>query len=525
MVKTLFIDAAGAHVNYGTSYSDIDEFFMLERAHAATFFMAKTKIQFSYLIDYCLRYNEKCNIKAADSNGNIYSLTIGKLNFRSIDYIFNKPFSRLCKEFNIEHSAKGIEELVNMIEEAGQPFSFINKEYITISKLAALHLQTYLPKNYFNYRYPMVIERWCDWCKTNRIYRGGINCLNENFKGKEIRNLYKYDKNSYFAYVMKYGNMPIGHKYLKQGKPDTNKDVLVHVRLTGRARFKGVYPYKNATGDAMEMMLKYEDWLWIDELEAYKNYYDFSAIDYIEYYEWLWNKPEERFGLFVDEFFELKRTSKGVKRYFVKRILNGAYGKLGQSPVKSNFKIDDKGSLVKTNKMHTNYEDKYNVFVASKITALARAWLLNDIYAATDKRPDLYFVYCDTDSIMMLKPMKTTGDKLGDYKDEGPEEGAPWPYAKFLGCKCYILYDGANYECHAAGVNREALEREINALDWNGACAKFNYGQTFTVPTIVNENGIKSIKLLPKVLKNLEDFEIYEDVWNPVYGAYEQRSN
>lgn len=517
-MNTLWIDEYGVESNVGAPYGNIDVFFMLEGNRKATYFMAQTKMQFSYIIDYCKRHNVKCNVKA--SNGTeIFSLSVGPCNFRSVDYVFNKPFMKLVKEFKLDYGAKGVEQLVELIEKASAPYSFIGKEYLTISKLAMLNLEEYAPKDYINWRYPCSTETLYKFIKDNDIYRGGINFLNENFKNKELNGIYKYDKNSYFAYIMKHGNLPVGHRYLKKGKPEKLQDVLVHVRLTGGARFEGIYPYKNRVGSVVQFFLEEEIWIWADELKALMNYYDFIEIDYIEYYEWLWNKPDEQFGKFVDHFFEQKKTSTGVRRYFVKRILNGAYGKLGQSPIRSNFKIKD-GKLVQT-KEYNNYNEKYSVVVASKITALARAWLLNDIYAATDGRPDLYFVYCDTDSMMLLKPIQNTGDDLGDYKDEGPEPGKPWAKAKYLGCKCYMLYDGAHYECHAAGVNKEALEREVSKLDWNDAMRKFTYGETFYVPTLVTENGIKITALLAKKLKNLNDFEIDETTWNSTYGVYE----
>lgn len=521
-ISTLWIAADGKVYDNESMmpYSSIDELYMLE-SRSRTYYMASTKLQFSYLLDYGKRTNTKITIKAADANGNIYSMYVGRFQFRSVDYIFNKPYSTLIKEFELRPAAYGVEDLVNMIEEAGQPFSFINKDYLTISKLAILQLQEYMPIEYFHSRYPIVAEQaYRKEEHDKKFYRGGINFLNERFKGQELTDIYKYDKNSYFAYVMKYGNMPIGHKYLRQGQPDTDNDVLVHVRLTGSAKFPGIYPYKDKLGNAMEQMIDYDEWIWIDELRAYEKFYDFCRIEYIEYYKWMWNKPEERFGMFVDDFFELKKQATGVKRYFVKRILNGAYGKLGQSPMRSNFKIDERGELFTNDKTHISYQEKYNIYVASKITALARAWLLNDIYEATHGRPDLYFVYCDTDSMMLRLPLRHTGDGLGEYKDEGPGDGKPWPHAKFLGCKCYMLYDGTNYECHAAGVNRTALEREIAALDWNAACRKFSYGETFMIPLLVKKNGVKVMEKRPRVLKSIEEFDETDATWDPVAGLY-----
>lgn len=143
---------------------------------------------------------------------------------------------------------------------------------------------------------------------------------------------------------------------------------------------------------------------------------------------------ESPFASFIGEVYGIKQKAKGALRNFAKLVLNGAYGKFGQSPITSSLKvfgdedemrkyaIANPGKLTPIGKgvsagqiknyrwpAHTNYA------LASYITAGARIALHKYLIAST--RP----AYCDSDSIHCAKdgiPTEFVHPNLGGLKVE-----------------------------------------------------------------------------------------------------------
>ena len=501
------------------SYFSLGNFFdAMRRYHVEKVFMADTQLQFSYLLDYA-KHNGLQVKKLIQNKGNIYAFILNGIKFVSCDNIYNSPFDLLCEEFQLgKPSGNAIRKLVGHIEDLGEgKFSFVDGEYYTIGGLAWLWLtkgfcgnQSDIMGAKYNNHFHM--KQW-DFFKENDIYRGGICLLNERYRGRDVHNLYKYDVNSFFLYVMATGNMPVGKYFRKEGKPTQLKDVVVHVRITGITRFPGI-----ATIPCgrlyFENVVAQELWLWGDELEELMIWNDLS-IEWLEYLEWEWNEPDAEFRKFACHFFPQKKDANGIRRRGVKLIINNSYGKWGQSPVQHTYSLNDAGEW-KQSKEFINYKlGVRSLAVASKITALSRTELLRRIRKATNNRPDLYFVYGDTDSMILTQPIEETdiGDGLGMWKFEGWfEKGV------FLGKKCYLLYDGEEYEAHACGVNRRTLQQALLGKNWEEAREMFDYDKEFMCPVVVRGNGGKYRTMAPRIISR--GFE--KSNFNPIYGTYEQ---
>lgn len=484
-------------------------------------FMADTQIQFSYILDYAKKNDIKI-YKMIQHNGLIYSFFINGIRFISCDNIYNAPFDILCDEFNLgKPSGKAVYQLVNYIEALGEKkFSFRNGDYLTIGGLSWKWLTKGFCGNHTDimgakYNNHFNMKQW-EFFRQNNIYKGGLCLINDNFRGEDAKGLYKYDVNSFFLWVMTTCNMPIGKYYRHCGKPDTLKDKVVCVRLTGTTKYPGIATLPGSLGFCYESIINEVVWLWGEELEELMEWNDLE-VKYLEYLQWHWNEPDEEFRKFAFHFFPQKKVADGIRRRGVKLIINNSYGKWGQNPIQHTYSLS--GGEWKESKQYIDYKNGVrSLAVASRITAMARTELLRRIRKATNNQPDKYFVYGDTDSMILTIPLEETdiGDGLGMWKFEGWfEKGV------FLGKKCYLLYDGEEYEAHACGVNRGTLQQALLGKSWEEAREIFDYDKEFMCPAIVSGKGGKYRTLVPRKLSRG-----YEPSnFNIISGCYEQGGN
>lgn len=499
------------------SWFSIDSFIKAMASRKITkVFMADTQVQFSFLLEYAKSVNKPIN-KLIRHSGNTYSFILDGIRFVSCDFIYNVPFAALCQEFELgKPGGAAINKLVLAIEDLGEgKFSFIDGDYMTIGSLAWKWLSQGFCGNatdIFGAKYNNHFNM-ADWefFKKHRIYRGGLCLINTNYQAKDVEGLYKYDKNSFFLWVMTTGNMPGGRYTQKTGKPSQLADKLIHIRCRSAiTRFPGLAAYTLGTAPAQDFFDE-DMWIWGNELEELLHWYDMD-IEWLGYLEWSWNKPEEEFRKFACHFFPLKSTATGIRRRGVKLIINNSYGKWGENPRRTYFTI--KNGEEKETQPFINYRSGVrSLAVASKITSLARTELLRSIREACGGHPEKYFVYGDTDSMILTVPLAANeiGNGLGKFKFEGK-----WEKGVFLGKKCYLLYDKGKYEAHACGVNRGTLQQAVMGKTWEEARQMFDYDKTFMCPTVVCGKGGNYRVMRPRRLsRGLEASQ-----FNPVYGNY-----
>lgn len=463
-----------------------------------TLFVADLKIAQYYLQNYKITH-----IRA--NKGNFYKFKLKDVDWISIDHVFRKPFVELCKELGFgEASGANVKKVVEAINSISN-FK-LGKDFTTIGNLAWKIFETFGVPNNIRKKYFSNDKKY-KWFEERNIYKGGLCISNRKFTGVEIKNLYKYDKNSFFSWVMKYGKMPMGHSNVCKGKPVSGiEDRLLHIKWSAQTRFEGLAPLEDK-----ELFLGYDMWLWGCELLELMNWYETLEIEYIEYMVFEYSEPDKQMGRFVDYYYPQKKTATGIYRTLVKLILNNIYGKFGECPYGTYSKQENGKIISYQSEEYIDYElaKDRSLAVASKITSLARTELLRSIRVACKGRPDKYFVYCDTDSMILTIPYNGYGNELGQFKFEGN-----FKKGKVLGKKCYMLWDGAHYECHAAGINRAYLEQDINGRDWYDANDRFSYGQKFKSPIfskgkiilvdreLTDKNSIEKIDSL---------YEVYEE--------------
>lgn len=487
------------YTKYERTYTNVPfllQTLRLERIN--TVYVADLKIASYFLLEHMM----VTKIKA--SRGNYYSFRGNDMRWISVDHIFRRPFWILAEELDLgEPCGKAVKKLVNIINDISG--LKLGREFLTIGQMAWKLLEGFeatngaLDQKYYSN------DKMYKWFKERNIYRGGLCLLNKRYAGKTMNNIYKYDKNSFFSYIMKYGKMPLGRYKICAGKPTVGfEDRLIHCKWTAKAHFDGLAPYEDK-----EFFLEEDLWIYGCELQELMNWYDTLSIEYIEYMVFERSEPDKQFGRFIDYYYPQKKTAKGAHRQLIKLILNNIYGKFGQCPYKTYIKQVGNQIVENNPKTFLDFEQAktHSLAVAAKITALARTKLMRDIREATNNRPDIYYIYGDTDSMILTIPFEGAGDELGQFKFEGR-----FNKGKVLGKKCYMLYDGS-YECHACGVNRDVLEQEMKDKTWQEADARFNYGEVFMCPTFVDGK----IGLRPRALSR--GFE--KTTLNTLYDVYE----
>lgn len=416
--------------------------------------------------------------------GKYYKFRLRNIEWISIDHMWNKPFETLCKKLELgEPSGKNVKAIVDNINEFSQ--YKLGSDFITASSFAWKLFcdksnhgivcesggQTWLFGKYVQ------TENLYRLWNEREIYRGGLCIVNQQYQGKTVNGLYKYDKNSFYPWVMSTGKMPMGLCTTTTKRPLNIEDAVIHIKWTAKSKFDGLAPYLDKEFICDDM------WIWGCELLELMNWYDTLDIEYIEYMVWTHNEVDKQMIRHITEAFEGKQNSSGIKRELNKLLMNSIYGKFAENCYQHTVKEQDGIVEEKTNRdmIFGKKSKTRNLAVSAKIAALARTELMRSIREATNNRPDIYYVYGDTDSMILTIPYDKVSDKLGDFKFEGRFEKG-----KVLGKKCYMLYDGDRYECHACGVNRDVLENEMNTKTWEDADRRFNYDEEFMCPTFAN---------------------------------------
>ena len=177
------------------------------------------------------------------AGGNYYKFKAKDMEWISVDHVFRMPFVNLCQELELGRpNGSAVRLLVDTIEDfAGLE---LGTHFTTIGALAWLKLQEFGIPDEIKNTYPFNIQKY-EWYKENNLYRGGLCLVNTKFKDKDKRNLFKYDKNSFFPYVLAYCNMPQGRSVIIKGKPEgTLNDRWLHIKWSANAKFDSLAPHK-----------------------------------------------------------------------------------------------------------------------------------------------------------------------------------------------------------------------------------------------------------------------------------------
>ena len=414
---------------------------------------------------------------------------------------------------------KGLHLLAQKIDEKVleiSGYSLFKGEYITAGGLAKKSLLNFmfgdkqLKSNMkkFHAIFPMTIEE-DKMYRDLKLYQGGKCIVSPFYVNKIVNNIYKYDINSMYPHKMKTMLYPVG-------KPKIVNEISNNERKIYILKIKKIYGFlKNnmipvwydtiAKDYKFQIFEKSSQFFWLEEIKELENYYNLTyEIEEILEFDGYYSKGAREY---VDNYYGIKKDSKGAVKQGAKLFLNSAYGKLSErvDKVECHYELSEEG-YIHLVKGETKIEEKslMSILLGSRITALARVQLMEYIRLICKGNPKKYFLYCDTDSVHALCDYEDTDDKeLGKMKSEGIYE-----FGKYLAPKTYLLYNdivenNKKYEVHTKGVNVHVVEEELKKCkDFYEASEKFKAGVNYKCLTSLNCIGGKALIYIDKMLLN-----------------------
>ena len=321
-------------------------------------------------------------------------------------------------------------------------------------------------------------------------YRGGRSQVNPYYAEKILHNVYRYDINSMYPWVMYTQPMPYGRP-IKCTRPGKYSFELYKLKISFTLK-RGHLPCILKKSNMWLDDSYYVDsdgiidlWISSPDFTLLKRHY---KIDFIQY-ETIWGfyTSKELFKEYIDKWYGKKQIDEGAKRIVDKLMLNSLYGKFG-----SNCEGKHKIPTIEDNKVKyidSEVEDMKKYYLPRAIAVTSWAHLRLD-----DGIEDIgveNFIYCDTDSIHSLKQMSNKlvdNKELGKYKLEAIED-----VSKYIRQKTYIYHtdkEGTRITC--AGMTDKLKEEFVN-MHINDAFEQFRKGLVVTgklLPKRVNGGTI-----------------------------------
>ena len=295
-----------------------------------------------------------------------------------------------------------------------------------------------------------------------RAYRGGWTYVNPKYAGLIINKPVEvWDINSMYPDKMRNKYLPVGEPTYFKGKPhpnkyqcyivrimicfDIKKDHLPCIQLKNSFMFNPTDYIESSMNQEIEMVVTNID------LSLIFAQYNVHKITYIDGY--YFRKYKGFFNDHIDTQMAIKERATGGERYVAKLRMNTVYGKMATSPRKKSKIPFLDNDVVKFVYSDEKIEDPEYTAMSVFITS----WGRNDIIR--DAQKNYYrFIYCDTDSLHMLKnedgsepnlPIHQT--HLGYYKKEHDVIKST-----FLRSKTYIeQYTNGDVEIKCAGASPE----------------------------------------------------------------------
>ena len=316
------------------------------------------------------------------------------------------------------------------------------------------------PEHNYRTHFPLLPLEVDDYIR--RAYRGGWTYVNPKFAGKEINKPVEvWDINSMYPDKMRNKFLPVGEPTFFTGKPQPNKyqcyivrimisfeikkNHLPCIQLKNSFMFNPTDYITSSLGQEIEMVVTNID------LRLIFAQYHVKSIKYIDGY--YFRKYKGYFDSHIDTQMAIKERAKGGERYVAKLRMNTVYGKTATSPRKVSKIPFLESDVLKFTFSEEKVEEPEYTALAVFITSWARYDIIRDAQNNYDR-----FIYCDTDSLHMLKredgqepnlPIHST--HLGFYKKEPNVIKS-----LFLRSKTYIeQYENGDVEIKCAGASAE----------------------------------------------------------------------
>ena len=316
------------------------------------------------------------------------------------------------------------------------------------------------PDHNYRQHFPLLPIEVDDYIR--RAYRGGWTYVNPRFAGELItKPVEVWDINSMYPDKMRNKYLPVGEPTFFEGKPQPNKyqcyivriminfeikkDHLPCIQLKNSFLFNPTDYIDSSKDQEIEMVVTNVD------LSLIFAQYHVKSIKYIDGY--YFRKYRGYFEKHIDSQMAIKEASTGGKRYVAKLRMNTVYGKTATSPRKKSKIPYLEDDVLKFYFSEEKVEEPEYTALAVFITSWARHDIIKDAQNNYDR-----FIYCDTDSLHMLKredgqepnlPIHPT--HLGYYKKEHDVIKST-----FLRSKTYIeQYANGDVEIKCAGASPE----------------------------------------------------------------------
>ncbi len=497
-------DSEGTIVNIGQSLDEFMEY--IKELHGCRIYFHNEKFDGSFILNWLFEHNfpyvdklidKKCFSALIGQEGQFYNIKISFGRHSTIeicDSLKLLPISikELAKALKLEVEKGKIDYNDYIVDE--NTIDYVSRDVIIASKGIKIFIESGLTKltiganSYGEFKkqnpqwktyFPMLSREWLtEW---RQAYRGGRSQVNPKYSGKILNNVYRFDINSMYPYIMHDMYLPYG-KPIKLGIRGLYKFELYKVDISFKLK-KGHLPTLLRKGFGFMALTDksyYEqtdgiETIYISNIdyELLVNHYDIFFIEFKEIYGF--KTTNNIFKSFIDKYYQLKQEATGGLRLLYKLILNNLYGKFGSncSGRRKIPRYDENGLYFE----NSDIEDMpiYYLPVAIAITSYAHK-LIDDAIMTVGYDN---FVYCDTDSVHSLKPLPNymiDSKELGKFKLEAIETKS-----KYLRQKCYITseikkgIEETNITC--SGMTRSIKEYLIKEHGDN-VYNIFDYGLT-----------------------------------------------
>lgn len=442
-------------------------------------------------------------------NGLIFDVKIGKKTFKVRDsiHLLQGSLKSLCESFNVEHKKREF-DLKTWIK-TGCPVTDELREYLKDDCISLYEVllkfnstfDTKIKLTIASTAFNALLETTYKNIKLKKLCSNMMTKEEEDFvrcsyKGgrvevfsREAENVYSYDVNSLYPFVMHNFNYPFGKKLIQEGE-ECNKSIKLGLLGVCECLIKAPEMYIPYLAVRYEDKLMFPYGHWSDKLtsleiiEARKRGYEIKIIKGI-----FWNNKGRLFKNYVDEYYSIKQNSEGAKKAIAKLFLNSSYGKFGQK--RSNKRIKSESEMIKSgtdiNKVEsfdggflysveeTSYQNRsVNPIYATFVTAYARHVLYLGFEHVMSKGGKIF--YCDTDSIKTNVEMDKDfidSEILGKWKDEGFFE-----QCIFVSPKLYCMEGEKEKIFKGKGIPKSELEK-LSKTDYENLLK----GEKITVET------------------------------------------
>lgn len=349
-----------------------------------------------------------------------------------------------------------------------------------VMTISALSLKIFRQLYFDDKNHPIYIPTRNQDTFIRRGYYGGHVDVYKPY-GKD---LYYYDVNSLYPYVMKSFPMPIGKPVWRKDLENVNLDTLfgfINAYIVCPKDIKKpVLPYKDRDGTLVYPTGKFVGVYFSEELK-YARSIGYEVVPISGY---LFEKMEYIFEKFITDFYdkrlEAKKAGDEAMSFIYKILMNSLYGRFGMNPeslvteickhdkyieymMNDNFqsadKLTDEYYIVQylSNSSVDDNEWKAPRFSAVQLSAAITSYARIYMHPYVS-RPDC--IYTDTDSIVLTSPLPdelVSPDEIGKFKLEYNNNKG----GIFLAPKSYLIETPEGPVMKFKGPGKELIEPEM----------------------------------------------------------------